>query len=43
MDNYLPSKLEANRCTQSQEDLSPPPRLIPDMSVKAMIDHFSHY
>ena len=43
MDNYQPSKLVANRCTQSQEDLSPPPRQIPDVSVKAMIDRFSHY
>ena len=43
MDNYQPSKLEANRCTQSQEDLSPPPRPIPNVCVKAMIDCFSHY
>ena len=43
MDNSQPSKLVANRCTQSQEDLSPPPSQIPDVSVKAMIDRFSLY
>ena len=43
MDNCQPSKLAANRLTQSQEDLSPPLRLILDASVKAMIDRFSHY